>query len=120
MTSGVFMLFQLYRRNKELYAQLKEPDCPFHGFDAIDGSMTYFGGSRCALNEEDHGLCKREIIGNPSNWFGCPLNTRMNRIAIEMGSEDIMVFPRKIYISGVELQEEVSLMDWIKRTIGKI
>ena len=114
------MLFQLYRRNKELYAQLKEPGCPFHGFDAIDGSMTYFGGSRCAINEEDHGLCKREIIGNPPNWLGCPLNTRMNRIAIEIGSEDIMVFTRKIYISGIELQEEVSLMDWIRRTIGAI
>jgi hypothetical protein len=116
---GVFMLFQLYRKNKELYAQLEEPGCPFRGFHAVIGSMTYFGGSLCAINDEG-GLCKREIIGSPPNWLGCPLNTRMNRIAIEIDSERVMVLPRKIHILRERQEGGMLLADWISRTIGTI
>jgi len=121
MNSGLFMeyvLYNIYRgppSNQEpsFYTQQEKPDCPFHGFKVVAGSMVEFGGSRCALKEPG-GLCQRDMMGNPSNWVGCSLNTRITRSLIEINSEKIKVFSKKFYPSGAEFWEGISLRRWVE------
>ena len=51
----------LLERKTGFYAQKEEPDCPFHGFGVVAGSMVEFGGNRCAL-KGPYGLCERDVL----------------------------------------------------------
>lgn len=121
MNSEFFMEFSSYKKYIELksYAQLEEHDCPFYGFGTMGNSMVEVGRGQCALDESS-GLCQMEMWKTTPDWLACPLNTRMNRIAIEMGSEDIRVFPKEYYPPGAGAWVGIPLVDWIRRTIGRI
>ena len=116
------MEFSSYKRDIEriFYDSLEEKGCPFYGFDKIGSSMVEVGKGRCALKDSYDSSCQREIWQNSPSWLGCSLNTKMNRIAIAMGSEDIMVFPKELSLPRMGFFGGVSLVDWLNLTIGGI
>ncbi len=113
MTSGVFMEFSSYMKYIGInpYPQPEIHDCPFYGFGTMGDSMVEVERGKCALDESS-GLCQIEMWKKPS-WLVCPLNTKMNRIAIAIGSEDIMVFPKELYPLGTSARRGVPLKIWM-------
>lgn len=95
------------------YTRQEEPDCAFFGFKAVGNYMVESGGKLCALAEPP-GLCQGGIMGNPSSWLVCPLNTRINRSLIEMNSEKIKVFPKEFYPPDARFWEGITLKKWLE------